>query len=166
MKQTAKTKILRKVLFLAFLIAGFVAVELDTSSYASAKTCVEAWNDHVTAGYNYESARMLYFYNEPNTCQAECAAREGSSTPGYYACVADCPSARYAALQNAEQGMFDTASDTCTPVAMEECTGAQQKLADCGIQYDYSSITDTAERFSVQRAYMACRSATKIDSCQ
>ncbi|MDX6446606.1 MAG: hypothetical protein QOH71_3680 [Blastocatellia bacterium] len=145
------------VLVIALVSSG----TLDKSGCVDAKTCDEAMADYFNANSTYFTARVSYFYGEPTTCQQDC---QGSQNPTQ--CVNDCQINRHTELGNAEMGLFSLALDTCTPISMEQCAQARAMADDCVAQYDLSQYSDLEERLAVSAQLMACREASKIDSCQ
>ena len=165
MKQIMKTKILRKVLILAFLIVGLAAVELDSSSHVSATppTCSEAFQNYSNADNAYYTARLSYINGAPNTCAEAC-----SGIIPYADCVSNCQTTRATAFYSTQLDLFEAAEGTCAPEPLYyTCADANQAAYSCYALYgDTSFLTDQDEIAAVQAQYQACRIASKVDTCQ
>lgn len=161
MKQKATSKVLRAILIAVVLVVALVGSgQLDKSRYVSATTCGAAMSDFFVANSTYETARYSYFYNQPTSCSDDC---NGSSDPH---CIPNCFITRATAMANAEIGMLSLAVDTCTPVSIEQCDEARAMYEACVIQYDPDQYPTMEERLAVTSQLMACREASKIDTCQ
>lgn len=162
MKQ--KTKITRKVLILTFLLVSLVVVGSETTRYASATTCSEAYQNYLNADFTYYSARMLFFHDDPTTCAYEC--RNITDPVEKQQCISDCEINRETAMYSAELDMFAKAEMTCAPETVEQCSQARQLADQCAIDYNYQSYSDPDESDAVYWQYVACIEASKIDTCQ
>lgn len=160
MKQITKTKILRKVLVLAFLVVGLVVLESDSSSYASVIPCSEAWVNYYNADNTYYSARLLLFNNNPNSCGQVCA-----SDPNPAQCQQNCQTNRQTALAQAEINLLSASEGTCAPETTNQCAEARYMANQCYIQYDSSGYQGDEEA-AISAQYYACIAASKVDMCQ
>ena len=165
MKQMMKTKIPRKLLILAFLVVGLVAVELDSSCYASAIPCNEAYLNYQNADNTYYSARLSYFNGSPTTCAQDC---NGITDPTARAnCESTCQTTRATAFYGAQLDLFEESEGTCAPEGLYySCGQAAQAASTCSSLYDSSGLTDQEEIAAVIAQYQACREASKVDTCQ
>lgn len=161
MKQITRTKILRKVLILAFLIVSLVIVGSDKGISVSADTCMDAFTEYINANTDYDVARVLYFYNDPTSCAAVCATDQN-----YAQCLYNCGQTRATNLANAQIGLLSAAYDTCTPITVDECAQARAMADSCIYLYDFSIYSDPEEASAVAEQFSACRTASKVDSCQ
>lgn len=68
---------------------------------------------------------------------------------------------------NADQfGMFSMALDTCSPYTLDGCAQARAMADNCLVQYNWNNYSDPEEAMAVASQYMACREASKVDTCQ
>lgn len=162
MKQIMKTKIARKVLVMAFLAVGLAAVLSDSSRPVGATLCSDAFTAYSNADFAYYTARVLYINGSPTTCAQNC-----SGNPNYSTCVSNCQTTRATDYYSAELDMFSKAGQTCAPEGiMYTCQDAVNAAAACVTLYDYNSYEDPDENWSVYNQYLACRQASKVDTCQ
>jgi len=162
MKQERTRRVLRVFLIAVVLSVALVSHgALDKSGSVHAKDCYEAMEDYFNANSTYEIARVSYFYGDPTTCEQDCVLASNFSQ-----CVNDCRITRHTILGNAEIGLFSLALDTCTPITIDQCDQARAMADDCNAQYDLSQYSDPEERFAVSMQLLACREASKIDTCQ
>ena len=165
MKQITKTKILRKVLILAFLVAGLVVVELNTSIYCSAIPCSEARQNYENADNAYYTARLSYFNGSPTTCAEDCSSITDPTAKQQ--CINNCQTTRATAYYDAQLDLFGAAEGTCAPEGLYyTCAEANQAAYTCEVLYDPSRVTDPDEQAAVYAQYQACREASKVDTCQ
>lgn len=156
------SRVLRALLLAVLLVVALAGGgPLDKSGYVGAKTCWEAMNDFYISNNTYEAARIRYFYGEPTTCSQDCAQDQDPPQ-----CVIDCQIDRHTAMGNAEIGMLNLAIDTCTPMAIEQCDEARSMYYGCVAQYDPSQYPTIEERLAITSQLMACREASKIDTCE
>jgi len=162
MKQKATHRVLRGVLITAVLVVGLLTGTLHKSRRVEAVDCDTAWQNYMNADATYEIARWSYFYGVPTTCNQDC---QNSQNPN---CVQDCQTDRYTTLGQAQIGMFSLALDTCTPFTLDQCSQARGMVDACIAQWQWESqtYTDPEEISAAAYRYMACREASKIDSCQ
>jgi hypothetical protein len=160
----ATSKVLRAILIAVVLVVALVSGgSLDKSGHVSAMTCWDAWNNYYIGNFTYETARYSYFYNQPTSCDYDCRNYTGS---GFIDCVDECRISRGTTMASAELAMFNLALDTCTPMSYDECAEARAVYDACLIQYDPSQYPTWEERLAVSSQLMACREASKIDTCQ
>lgn len=117
--------------------------------------------DYLNASNAYEIARLSYFYGLPTSCDQDCQGR-----PNFQQCVNDCQITRHTILGQADLAMTSLALDTCTPSTIDECAAARGMADWCLTQYNPNNYSDPEERMAVASQYMACREASKVDSCQ
>lgn len=165
MKQITRTKTLRKVLILTFLIAGLIIVAVDRSNCVEAGTCDDRMYEFHNAMATYDIALRSYYYGSPTTCQEDC---QGITDPtARQQCIDDCRTTRRTTLAQADLDLFAAAGATCTPLTIEECSQAQSMADQCLAQYYYPDYFSNPEEFDyIYTQYSACREASKIDSCQ
>jgi hypothetical protein len=163
MKQTTKTKILRKVLVLAFLVVAFAAVGLDSSNCVNATTCYEAWANYYNADNAYYTARLSYINGSPTTCAEDCSSV--TDPTARQQCIDNCQTTRATAYYSAQLDLFSKAEGTCTPETTNDCAEARYKANQCYINYD-STGYDGEEAAAIDAQYFACITASKVDSCQ
>lgn len=164
MKQITKTKILRKVLVLAFLVVGLIVVESNTTSYVSATpTCEEAYLSYVNADNAYYVARVSYFNGLPTTCAEDCDPITDPTAKQQ--CIDNCQITRHTALADAELDLFELAGGTCTPETVEQCDLARERADTCSSLYQYYNYSDPEEMDAVYNQFTACMTASGINSC-
>lgn len=164
MKQITKTKILRKVLILTFLIVGLVIVAADKSNCVDADTCEDAMTEFHNAMATYDIALSSYYYGLPTTCDDEC--RTINDPTAKQQCIDNCQTTRHTALAQADLNLFSAAGGTCTGFTIDQCARARDMADMCAVQYNYTAYTDPEESGYIYTQYSACREASKIDSCQ
>jgi hypothetical protein len=161
MRHKATSRVLRAILIVVVLVIALVGGNpLDKSGYVNAKTCWDAMNDFYIANNTYEIARYSYFYDQPTTCNQDCYPNTDAQ------CVIDCYIGRATAMANADVAMLSLAVDTCTPMTIDQCAEARATYDGCLAQYDPSQYPTIEERLAVSEQLMACREASKIDTCQ
>jgi hypothetical protein len=162
MERKAPHKELRGVLIAAILVVGLVTV-LHESRRVQAVDCDLAFQNYMNADATYEMARWSYFYGVPTTCDEDC-----SSDPNPATCVQNCQTNRYTDFGEAQIAMTSLALDTCTPFTLDQCAQARGMHDACLAQWDWESqtYTDPEEISAAAHRYMACRTASKIDTCQ
>lgn len=163
MKQLTKTRILRKVLILTFLIAGIVIVASEKSICVGATTCEDAFNTFTNANWAYSDAFQSNYYGNPTTCQQDCSSLPLDERAQ---CITDCQTTRLTALGAAGIGLFSAAWATCTPATVEACDLARTMADTCTLQYNYADYPDPDQAGAIYAQYSSCRLASKIDSCQ
>lgn len=164
MKQKATHRVLRGVLIAAVFVISLVTGGLHESRHVGAVDCDTAFQNYLNADGTYEIARLSYFYDVPSSCGQRCPTITGSATSG---CVDECTN-RHTTFGQAEIGMFNLALDTCTPLTIDQCSQARGMVDACLAQWQWESqtYTDQEELSAAASRYMACREASKIDSCQ
>ena len=147
----------------AVLVVGLVTAPLDKSRRVEAVDCDLAFQNYMNADNTYEIARYSYFYGVPTTCEHDC-----QNSNHFFECVENCETERYTTLGQAQISMFSLALDTCTPFTLDQCSQARGMVDACLAQWQWESqtYTDPEEISAAANRYMACREASKIDSCQ
>ena len=163
MRPKATRTFLRAVLVAAILVITLAGSTLDKSGRVGATSCDDAWMAYLNASFNYETARVSYFYGEPTSCAQQCQYLQGQA---YTDCVEACQISRHTTLGQAYFPMFSTALDTCTPADPNQCNQAQAIATNCLVQYDAGAYSDPEEAEAVANQYAACWEASKIDSCR
>jgi len=163
MARNAKTKMVRKCLVLAFLTVGMLIVIGGKGVKARATSCDDAFTAYTNADNAYYDAYNSYYFDDPTTCVHDCSTRAPAEQP---ACIDNCEINRYTAAGNAEINMFETSNETCDPVQIDACAEARALAAGCLSQFDVSSTSDPVEQDRIANEYPACRTASKVDSCQ
>lgn len=167
MKLTSNTKILRKLLILCLLTIGLGFVASKEATPVSAKTCWEAINDFSDAMNTYDSAFRSYYLDDPTSCDSECSVYPVGSQLRQN-CVNNCQITRHTALGDANIGLLQGSADinTCTNPEPNYCANAQAAANACQSRYNYNQYSDPEQHFEIFNAYMVCRDASGIDSCQ
>ena len=162
MKQ-ATHKVIRGVLIAAVLVGGLVTSTLHPSRRVEAVDCDLAFQNYMNADNTYEIARWSYFYDVPTTCAEDCLFNSN-----FIPCIDQCETDRYTAFGQAQISLLSLAQDTCTPFTLDQCAQARGMVDACLAQWQYESqtYTDPEEISAAANRYMACREASKIDSCQ
>ena len=62
--------------------------------------------------------------------------------------------------------MFAAAAGTCDAVSLDDCAQARARASNCDVEFDYGSATDPLEIARLMNEWSACKSASKVDSCQ
>ena len=163
MRRKAIHKVSRGVVMAAVLVVGLVTAPLDKSRRVEAVDCDLAFQNYMNADNTYEIARYSYFYGVPTTCEHDC-----QNSNHFFECVENCETERYTTLGQAQISMFSLALDTCTPFTLDQCSQARGMVDACLAQWQWESqtYTDPEEFSAAANRYMACREASKIDSCQ
>ncbi len=154
----------RKFIALAtILVVGVLTAGTDRITCVEALTCSELYDAFDNANTNFSTAYESYFYNSPVTCAQECASKPPNEQAQ---CVLDCWQTRHDNLGSADLALFSAASSTCTPYTIDECAAARAAADNCLLQYPYWNYSNPEESSAVFDQYFACRSASKVDSCQ
>jgi hypothetical protein len=127
---------------------------------------MEAYYQYEMANWAYDTARISFFYNSPETCAEECARKHPNDPAAYNQCVSDCPSIRHTEMDEADALMFEKALMTCTPEEPDAEAQAQSMYSACFVYdyWDYSVESD--EHWAVFDQFWACREASHIDDFQ
>lgn len=172
MRKTKLTKLPAKMFVLGLCIAGLVFVGSTRTVSVKATSCDDAYNAYYAADNAYDTARISFFYNSPETCAQECRRKHpvdaihDPNDDAYNQCVADCPTNRETTLAADDSDLVGKALETCTPASPDACDAARAAAAACYDQYDYLDYSDLNERLAVYEQYSACQLATKADACQ
>jgi hypothetical protein len=160
MTGTAKTQMLRKCMVLIFLALGVLLVVDGKATKVGATSCDDAFTAYANADNAYYNAYNSYYFDDPISCITACT---GDPNPN---CIQDCETTRYTAVGNAEFNMFETSNETCDPIQLDACAEARALATGCLSQFDVSSTSDEVEQYRIANEYSACRTASKVDSCQ
>jgi hypothetical protein len=161
MRQTSAGKIIRAVLISAVLVGGVVTGLSDKSYRVHATTCDQAMDNFISADNTYEIARYSYFYDDPTSCQSDCANSQNQTQ-----CISDCQISRHTTLAQAQIGLLNLATDTCAPYELDACAQARGMANMCVLQLNSSSYSSQEELEAVLVRYEACLTASKVDYCQ
>lgn len=173
MKQITKTKTLRRVMILTFLIVGLAAMKFNSNNYVQAAPsilpCSTAESDYFNADIIYDNSFVSVFYDNPTSCADDCAPKLQISPTAYNNCLTDCNTTRRTNLGNAGIDLLSKAASlaSCKIEQPDFCENARSAAAGCSIQYDYLSYPlGSEESTAVYVQYTSCRTASGIDHCQ
>jgi|GEM_PF-2837979 len=148
--------------------------------YAHMSDCeLDRFNAFMNANDQYTNTFRSWYFSDPTSCQQECTPQcNGLSSSAWTTCMnnctSSCDSSRYNSFTGAQDTLMAAANQTCS-YNPDFCAQARALRDQCVATYnshmenpvlDGNGDVDVIWADTVMTEYMACRTASGIDSCE
>lgn len=148
--------------------------------YAYMTDCeMDRFNAFMNANDQYTTTFRSWYFGDPVSCTAQCSPQcQGLSGSAWSTCMSDCisscDSSRYNSFTGAQDALISAAGMTCS-YNPDFCAQARALRDQCNLTYsshmenpvlDENGDIDGTWWNTAWTEYMACRTASGIDSCE